>query len=75
MLTNVPARLYPTAARPPDDWLAGLRKFARRTASKGCGCNFFFFPLQTTLIGQWRAEKGRIRLAHTKRLKLAGAAI
>lgn len=23
MLTNVPARLYPTAARPPDGWLAG----------------------------------------------------
>jgi len=69
------AFILPQRARRMAGWLAGLRKFARRTAGKGCGCNFFFFPLQTTLIGQWRAEKGRIRLVHTKRLKLAGAAI
>lgn len=74
MLTNVPARLYPTAARPPDGWLAGwsgLRKFARRTVGKGCGCNFFFFLPQTTLIGQWRAEKGRIRRRAYETLKIS----
>lgn len=34
----------PQCVRRMGGWLAGLRKFARKTAGKGCGCNSFFFP-------------------------------
>lgn len=37
-------------------WLAGLRKFARRTAGKGCGCNFFVFSRADN--SNWAVARG-----------------